>query len=228
MSRVIFLGDSLTWGGYGGNYVEAVRKQVGNRHEIINAGVGGNTTINLLRRLGRDVLAQEPDQVLVMVGGNDVISFSQPDTRPYYRNGMNLANGFVTADEFEQTYREILLQLYIHDIQSFVALEPLEVNPTVDVAWHDYNDRVLAVVDELDVPYLNLPALLNPTHQPIPERPPLTTKYIVQIGERERNGWQDWYTAQAQHGYLYTFDGVHWTPDTATQVADHMIKFMSL
>ena len=67
MSRVIFLGDSLTWGGYGGNYVEAVRERVGTQHEIINAGVGGNTTVNVLRRLARDVIAHEPDKVLVMM-----------------------------------------------------------------------------------------------------------------------------------------------------------------
>lgn len=228
MSRVIFLGDSLTWGGYGGNYVEAVRERVGTRHEIINAGVGGNTTVNVLRRLARDVIAHEPDKVLVMIGGNDVISFSQPDTRPYYRKGMNLATGFVSVDEFEQTYREILIQLQIHDIEPYVAIEPLELNPTVDMAWKDYTERLLDIIDEFDLPYLNLPHLLNPTDQPIPERPPLSTKYIVQIGERERSGWQDWYTEQAQHGYIYTFDGVHWTPRAATQVATHIIEFMSL
>ena len=48
--KITFLGDSLTWGGYGGNFVEYVADQLPD-HTIVNAGVGGDTVINLLRRL---------------------------------------------------------------------------------------------------------------------------------------------------------------------------------
>ena len=39
--------------------------------EVINAGVGGNRSSQLLRRLDRDVLAQQPTVVVLMVGTND-------------------------------------------------------------------------------------------------------------------------------------------------------------
>ena len=77
--KIVFLGDSLTWGGYGGDFVAEVDRRLP-QHTIVNAGVGGNTVINLLNRLD-SVLDQEPDGVFVMVGGNDAISYSQPQTR---------------------------------------------------------------------------------------------------------------------------------------------------
>jgi lysophospholipase L1-like esterase len=86
--RIVFLGDSLTWGGYGGNFVDEVQKQMP-EYEIINAGEGGETVINLLRRV-EDVLTEhKPDAMFVMVGGNDATSYSQPKTRGYYRKAKN-------------------------------------------------------------------------------------------------------------------------------------------
>lgn len=42
--------------------------------QVINAGVGGNTTTDLLGRLDADVLEQQPDLVLLMVGTNDMLN----------------------------------------------------------------------------------------------------------------------------------------------------------
>lgn len=44
----------------------------------INAGVGGNTSRNLLTRLRADVLAHRPDWVLIAIGINDVWRLFQP------------------------------------------------------------------------------------------------------------------------------------------------------
>jgi lysophospholipase L1-like esterase len=42
--------------------------------QVVNAGVGGNNTINLLERLQKDVLSQEADLVILMVGTNDMLN----------------------------------------------------------------------------------------------------------------------------------------------------------
>lgn len=42
--------------------------------QVINAGVGGNNTINLLERLDADVLKKGPDLVILMVGTNDMLN----------------------------------------------------------------------------------------------------------------------------------------------------------
>ena len=54
--------------------------------EVINAGVGGNRSSQLLKRLNRDVLAHHPTAVVLMVGTNDRLN----------------SGGFITADNYRK------------------------------------------------------------------------------------------------------------------------------
>lgn len=71
--RVIALGDSLTFG-YGASqnlsYPKILAQKTG--WEVINAGVDGDTTANVLSRL-EGIIAQKPKLVLLGIGGNDVL-----------------------------------------------------------------------------------------------------------------------------------------------------------
>jgi lysophospholipase L1-like esterase len=224
--KVVFFGDSLTWGGYGGDYVGVVRALVGGQHEIINAGVGGNTVVNLYRRYEQDVCAHEPDAVFIMVGGNDAVSYAQPATRPYYRKSMGIDDGFVSPDTFEQTYRNLITELQANYIETFIGLEPMESNATVVTTLRDYNARARDAARGYNVPVLDLFETFVPAS--LPERPNVNLHFIQQIAARERSGWNDWYGAQAEHGYTYTFDGVHWTPKAATLAAQQIVAFIGL
>lgn len=42
--------------------------------KLENKGVGGNTTVDLLNRLGKDVVSKKPDLVILMVGTNDMLN----------------------------------------------------------------------------------------------------------------------------------------------------------
>ncbi|MDW7691169.1 GDSL-type esterase/lipase family protein [Flammeovirgaceae bacterium SG7u.111] len=42
--------------------------------QVINAGIGGNNTSDLLGRLEKDVLEKKPDLVILMVGTNDLLN----------------------------------------------------------------------------------------------------------------------------------------------------------
>ncbi|MDZ4198206.1 MAG: SGNH/GDSL hydrolase family protein [Kiritimatiellia bacterium] len=53
----------------------ALRMRYGRAHLCCNAGVGGDTTRDLLRRIEADALAFHPDAAFVTIGGND----SNPD-----------------------------------------------------------------------------------------------------------------------------------------------------
>lgn len=222
--KIAFLGDSLTWGGYGGNFVAEVASRL-SQHEIINAGVGGNTVVNLLRRLD-DVIAQNPDGVFVMVGGNDAISYSQPDSRPYYKKAQALPDGMVTPALFEQTYRELLIQLQLEHIQTWVGLPPSEYNPEVVQTTKEYNDLARAVARALNVPVLDLMAQFTPAN--IKDRPALSIKFIDTIGQRERSGWDDFAGEKERQGYTYTFDGLHLTPDAAKRMGGIIAEFLNV
>ena len=79
-STVVALGDSLTYG-YGAtpqtSYPAILGELTG--WQVINAGVNGNTSADVLARSAA-IIAQNPELVLLGVGGNDVLSRTEPLT----------------------------------------------------------------------------------------------------------------------------------------------------
>lgn len=222
--KIVLFGDSLTEGSYGGSYFDTLVKLMP-EHELINAGVGGNTVINLLSRVEDDVLAHQPDAVLVMVGGNDAISSSQPKTRSYYRQAMNIPEGVVTPEIFEQAYRDLLTRLQLAHIVVWVGLEPNEYNSATLAAVTDYNARAKNIARSFNIPVLDLMEAF-PAPAPLPDRPDLGIDYILTIGAREKRGWNDYETARQSGGFTFTFDGLHLTPESAQKAAEHIAAFI--
>ncbi|HEX6287583.1 MAG TPA: SGNH/GDSL hydrolase family protein [Herpetosiphonaceae bacterium] len=82
--KIVFIGDSITDAGrrgvgspYGTGYVNQVRSLLLARYpdlalRFVNHGVGGDTTRHLADRWERDVLAERPDWLVLMIGINDV------------------------------------------------------------------------------------------------------------------------------------------------------------
>ena len=72
-TRVVFFGDSITdnWSkaGYGGFFPGK---------PYVNRGIGGQTTSQMLVRFRPDVLALDPDVVVILAGTNDVAGNSGP------------------------------------------------------------------------------------------------------------------------------------------------------
>lgn len=74
--RIVFLGDSLTAGVDGASYLRLLQQHVASDPRLrdcrlINAGQGGDTVLNLVRRLAADVVSRDPDWVVIFVGVND-------------------------------------------------------------------------------------------------------------------------------------------------------------
>lgn len=223
--RLIFFGDSLTTGEYGGAFVPEVARLLP-RHEIVNAGEGGNTVVNLLHRLDRDVLARQPDGVFVMVGGNDVISCTMPLTRNYYRRNRGGPDGVVTPALFAQTYRELLTRLQLAQVLTWVGLEPVEYSPEIVDAMRRFNDEAREAASSLSVPALDLMDVLPPLGAR--PRPELSTASIRLIGQRLHARWSDYELERAREGFTFTFDGFHVTPDAARRMARAIVEFLDL
>lgn len=221
--RLVFLGDSLTWGGYGGNFVAHVAAQLP-EHTIINAGVAGDTVINLLRRVDEVIETHTPDAMFVMVGGNDAVSYLYPAVRPYYQSTKKLENGRVTPDEFTTAYRELLQKIQLHFVRQMVGLAPTEYNAELVALREVYNTRTREVAESLNIPILDLAADFMPK-QPI-QREAVNLAFIREIGERSRTGWDDYEAERQKWGYTYTFDGMHLTPAAAQKFAEKIVPFL--
>lgn len=79
-STVVALGDSLTYG-YGTSPETAYPMVLAelSKWRVINAGVNGDTSADVLARVN-EIVKQAPDLVLLGVGGNDVLQRIPPDT----------------------------------------------------------------------------------------------------------------------------------------------------
>lgn len=221
--KLICFGDSLTAGAYGGSYVEALRRLRPDL-DVINAGVGGDTVLNLLARLDEDVLARQPDGVFVMIGGNDAISRSQAKTRPYYRQVKDVPEGVVTPELFGRTYRELLERLHLAHVLVWVGLPPAEANPPVVAALREYNALSAAVARAYNAPVLDLMAAFAP--DVVPERPDLDIGTINTIGARMQAGWHGYEAARAAGDYTFTFDGLHVMPEAAARMGALVADFI--
>lgn len=75
---VVCAGDSLTHASLSGDYVSALRERVSDRgFTFVNAGVNGDTTADLLRRLD-SIIACRPSAVTILIGTNDCRSGGNP------------------------------------------------------------------------------------------------------------------------------------------------------
>lgn len=96
--KIVCLGDSVTGlyyhtGGrraYPDMVAVALRKADGQADvTVINAGISGNSTVDALQRLDKDVLEQRPDLVTVMFGLNDMVRVPLPEFQDHLTEIVN-------------------------------------------------------------------------------------------------------------------------------------------
>ncbi len=108
--KVIFFGDSITQAGVKpGGYITLLQEKVKkdgleNNYELIGAGIGGNKIYDLYLRIDEDVLTQNPDEVVIFVGVNDVWH------KASYGTGTD-------PDKFEKFYKAVITKLQAKNIK---------------------------------------------------------------------------------------------------------------
>jgi len=112
-TRIVFFGDSITQMGVdAGGYITRMQQQIKEKgldqqYDLIGAGIGGNKVYDLYLRMDQDVLAKNPDVVVIWVGVNDV---------------WHKTSGTGTdADKFEKFYVAILKKLQEKNIKVVIT-----------------------------------------------------------------------------------------------------------
>ena len=109
-SKVVFFGDSITQAGVqAGGYivrVDSMCKVEGKNdsYEFVGAGISGNKVYDLYLRIEEDVLAKNPDIVIIYIGVNDVWHKSSSGTG-------------TDTDKFEKFYQAIINKLKAKNIK---------------------------------------------------------------------------------------------------------------
>ena len=123
-TRVVFFGDSITQAGVNaGGYImriDSMCKAEGkaDSYEFIGAGIGGNKVYDLYLRIEKDVLARDPDVVVIYIGVNDVWHKSSSGTG-------------TDADKFEKFYQAIIDKLKAKTIK-IILCTPAAIGEKTD------------------------------------------------------------------------------------------------
>lgn len=110
IKRIVFFGDSITQAGVQkGGYITLIgeslqKKGLAEKYELIGAGIGGNKVYDLYLRMDDDVLAKNPDVVVIWVGVNDV----------WHKTSFGTGTD---ADKFEKFYAAIIKKLQAKNIR---------------------------------------------------------------------------------------------------------------
>ncbi len=72
VTKLVCLGDSITWGyPFGNSYSWVAISAEALNIPVVNRGINGDTARDLLYRFQKDVLDEKPSHVFIMVGTND-------------------------------------------------------------------------------------------------------------------------------------------------------------
>ncbi len=92
--KIVFIGNSIV-NGYPHNRDQCFVSlyQAGTGYEVINKGVNGGTSLEILDRFERDVISRRPDRVYILGGTNDFIKegFTAKETLECYRKMVSLS-----------------------------------------------------------------------------------------------------------------------------------------
>jgi len=171
-SKVLFIGDSITdcgraqpvgeglAGPYGSGWVNVVAGLLGatypsRRLRLVNMGLSGNTSRDLVARWDRDVVAHRPDWVVVMIGTNDVWrQFDLPLCPEQH----------VLPDEYARNL-ETLVADTLPRVKGVVLMTPFFLEPLREDAMRSRMDEYSAIVRETaarhGLPFVDVQAAMD-------------------------------------------------------------------
>jgi acyl-CoA thioesterase I len=111
---------------------------------VLNSGISGDTTTRALLRLSRDVIAHQPDLVLVAFGLNDAVSGGRTNIENY----RNELQQIVSRVQSETTADIILLTPPFLADRDNVAVHPVD-RQNLEVVFRTQTDGTLAAYAEV-------------------------------------------------------------------------------
>jgi acyl-CoA thioesterase I len=231
---VACLGDSLTHGRVSADWVGMLRERMGpDGFVFLNAGVNGETALELGRRLD-PVIECQPDAAVLLIGSNDAMgSFHHGDGLLYQKKG-GLPSPPTLAG-YSREVEELVGRLKEIPKVAICTLPPLGENPDSEVNRHlaAFNEKLRALADEAGLPLLPLDQRLDSLLQERPAPPERdyrpgrerTGPMIKAIWERYALGIA-WDESAARRGLIIGADHIHLGERAGGILADMVESFL--
>jgi lysophospholipase L1-like esterase len=228
---LICFGDSLTEGAIGASYVDILREQLPAAVRVINAGINGDTTLNLLRRFERDVVPYRPNLVVVLVGLNDLTTaYGWLSNRAYYRLIKRVPIA-LTPGLFARAYQRLIAELRQHTNAQLALCTLTTVGERLDDAFQVYIDAYSTVIRALaereQLPLIDLRRAFRAALAAEPrDGPPyhIWTPLLDALAISLRG--RTYAELGALRGYRLLCDGAHLADTGAALVAETMLPFL--
>ena len=165
--KVVFIGDSVTdaerkrplgeglWEGTGKGYVRMIENFLNVCYperviEIINMGISGNTTTDLINRFNSDCLDLKPDYAVICIGFNDVWRFfDEPSVK----------SGQVSLEVYKSNLVEMVNKCQSAGVKC-ILMSPyyLELNEKdlMRAKMDEYRLAMKAIAEDMGVDYIDL------------------------------------------------------------------------
>ncbi|MFI4910941.1 MAG: SGNH/GDSL hydrolase family protein [Sedimentisphaeraceae bacterium JB056] len=167
-ATIVFAGDSITHGfssieeykPYGKGFVDFVAnillaQNYKSNLKIYNAGIGGNTTSELLERWQKDVLDLEPDIVVLLIGVNDVLRKYEEDR----------SDESVSVDQCQSNIKFMLDTLVKNNVQVVLMQPFMFVKDNYDQRFSDilrYGDRIKELAENYsDITFIPMQEIIT-------------------------------------------------------------------
>lgn len=152
--RIVFFGDSITQAGVNPHgYItkmdSIIRQQgLGDRYELVGAGISGNKVYDLYLRMDTSVIAKKPDVVVIYIGINDV----------WHKRSTGTGTD---PDRYERFYRAIIKKLQDNGIRVVVCTpsvigERNDNSNEQDGDLNQYSNIVRRIAKDLSLPVCDL------------------------------------------------------------------------
>lgn len=221
---VVFFGDSITEGAIGASFVELLRQRFGDSARLVNAGINGDTTVNMLRRIGRDVAPHKPAIVVLMAGLNDLATmYDEPVSRRYYRYVKRTPQ--LPPRQFAASYRALLAALHRDTGARLIIATPTILGERMDGPFVDGVEayvtivRAIALQERLSIAdcyrAFAESAVADPRHGP-----PYLLLRALGDGLAVAAGLRTYGQLAERRGYRLFVDGVHLAEAGAQLAAD--------
>ena len=152
--RIVFFGDSITQAGAKpSGYIMVLgdmykQNGVQDQYELIGAGIGGNKVYDLYLRMEDDVMAKDPNTVVIWVGVNDVWHKKTSGTG-------------TDADKFEKFYNAIIKKLQAKNIKVLICTpnaigEKTDFSNELDGDLNKYSNIIRQIAQKNNVALIDL------------------------------------------------------------------------
>lgn len=220
---VLCLGDSITHGHIGSDWVGRLRRRLRPRGvDVVNAGINGELAWNVEQRLDA-ALRVAPTAAVLLVGSNDTMGAEREDRGRSYQRSNSLPQ---RPDPlfYEASLRALLVRLSAAvEHVAVCTIPPLGELPSADLA-PPTNEILRRVAADLDVPVLDVHAALTglaPADPPAYDGAPwAVVKTIAHVALLHYVAGRSWDAIADSTGQGALVDGIHLSDRAGAEVLD--------